>query len=68
MDRFTRNYLIILGAIDRTTKPQTDADRAKWEVSALQWADLTANGYGVSLLNDRKYPYGNKKFSHLKWF
>lgn len=53
-------YEIPCGAIDRTTKPQTDADRAKWEVPALHWADLTANGYGVSLLNDGKYGYDAK--------
>ncbi|HIK30705.1 MAG TPA: alpha-mannosidase [Oscillatoriales cyanobacterium M4454_W2019_049] len=53
-------YEIPCAAIDRTTKPQTDADRAKWEVSALHWADLTANGYGVSLLNDSKYGYDAK--------
>jgi alpha-mannosidase len=53
-------YEIPCGAIERTTKPQTDADRAKWEVSALHWADLTANGYGVSLLNDGKYGYDAK--------
>lgn len=50
-------YEIPCGAIERTTKPQTDADRAKWEVPALHWADLTANGYGFSLLNDGKYGY-----------
>jgi alpha-mannosidase len=53
-------YEIPCGAIDRNTKPQTDADRAKWEVPALHWADLTANGYGFSLLNDGKYGYDAK--------
>ncbi|MBW4532921.1 MAG: alpha-mannosidase [Pleurocapsa minor HA4230-MV1] len=45
--------------IKRTTKPETAAERAQWEVSALNWADLTdiKADYGVSLLNDCKYGY-----------
>ncbi|MDY6939412.1 MAG: alpha-mannosidase [Cyanobacteriota bacterium] len=54
------------GAIARPTRPQTPADRAKWEVPHLHWIDLTgenlasnltsnATKYGVSLLNDCKY-------------
>jgi alpha-mannosidase len=56
-DRAT--YEIACGAIERTTKPETPADRAKWEVPAHRWADLTDNSgeYGVSLLNDCKYGY-----------
>jgi alpha-mannosidase len=52
-------YEIPCGAIKRTTQPQTAAEKAKWEVSALNWADLTNNQekYGVSLLNDSKYGY-----------
>ena len=52
-------YEIPGAAISRPTKPQTAAERAKWEVSALNWADLTDNDgtYGVSLLNDCKYGY-----------
>lgn len=59
-DRAT--YEIPCGAIARTTTPQTAAERAKWEVSALNWADLTDNEqqYGVSLLNDCKYGYDAK--------
>ena len=47
------------GTIDRTTKPQTAAEQAKWEFSALNWVDLTDNNgeHGVSLLNDGKYGY-----------
>ena len=52
-------YEIPCGTIPRTTKPQTAAEQAQWEVSALNWADLTDNNstYGVSLLNDGKYGY-----------
>lgn len=52
-------YEIPCGTINRTTKPQTAAEQAKWEVSALNWVDLTDDrqNYGVSLLNDGKYGY-----------
>jgi alpha-mannosidase len=50
-------YEIPCGAIQRSTRPQTPAEQAKWEVSALRWADLGDESYGVSLLNDCKYGY-----------
>jgi alpha-mannosidase len=50
-------YEIPCGAIQRPTKPQTPAEKAKWEVPALRWADLGDETYGVSLLNDCKYGY-----------
>jgi alpha-mannosidase len=50
-------YEIPCGAIKRTTRPQTPAEKAKWEVPALHWADLSNGNYGVSLLNDCKYGY-----------
>ncbi|MEG4232288.1 alpha-mannosidase [Microcoleus sp. Pol11C3] len=43
------------GAIARTTKPQTSAEKAKWEVPILRWTDISNDGFGVSLLNDCKY-------------
>ncbi|MBD1828475.1 alpha-mannosidase [Microcoleus vaginatus GB1-A2] len=43
------------GAIQRTTKPQTPAEKAKWEVPILRWTDISNDGFGVSLLNDCKY-------------
>ncbi len=43
------------GAIARTTKPQTAAEKAKWEVPILHWVDISNHGFGVSLLNDCKY-------------
>jgi alpha-mannosidase len=47
------------GAIDRTTKPETVAEQAKWELPMHRWVDLTDNSgaYGVSLLNDCKYGF-----------
>ncbi|MEH2076301.1 MAG: alpha-mannosidase [Nostoc sp.] len=57
-------YEIPCGAIRRSTKSQTPAEQAKWEVPALRWADLTTETqqgiYGVSLLNDCKYGYDSK--------
>ncbi|MEK0192175.1 alpha-mannosidase, partial [Microcoleus anatoxicus] len=43
------------GAIERTTKPQTVAEKAKWEVPILRWTDISNDDFGVSLLNDCKY-------------
>lgn len=53
------HYEIPCAAIARSTRPETPAEKAKWEVAALQWADLTdpEQNYGVSLLNDCKYGY-----------
>ncbi len=43
------------GAIERTTKPETAAEKAKWEVPILRWVDISNHDFGVSLLNDCKY-------------
>ena len=51
------NYEIASGAIARTTQPKTAQEKAKWEVSALRWADMSNHEYGVSLLNNCKYGY-----------
>lgn len=57
-------YEIPCGAIQRPTRPQTDAEKAKWEVSALRWADLSdtasGNSYGISILSDCKHGYDAK--------
>jgi alpha-mannosidase len=47
------------GAIERTTTPETAAEKAKWELPMHHWVDLTDNSgeYGVSLLNDCKYGF-----------
>ena len=50
-------YEIPCGTIERSTRPQTDQDRAKWEVSALGWATLSDGKYGVSVLSDCKHGY-----------
>ncbi|MEP0910745.1 alpha-mannosidase [Leptolyngbya sp. GB1-A1] len=48
------------GAIDRSTRPQTEAEKAQWEVPALTWADLSDETYGVSLLSDCKHGYDHQ--------
>ncbi|MGD1939165.1 MAG: alpha-mannosidase [Cyanophyceae cyanobacterium] len=55
-------YQIPCGAIARPTRPKTDAEKAKWEVPALQWADLSAadNTGGLSILNNCKHGYDAK--------
>jgi alpha-mannosidase len=53
-------YDIACGNIQRTTKPKTEEEKAQWEVYGHQWADLSNNNYGVSLLNDCKYGYDCK--------
>jgi len=63
-------YDIQFGNIQRPTHKNTSWDEAKFEVSAHKWADLSEDGYGVSILNDCKYGYsieGNiMKISLLK--
>jgi alpha-mannosidase len=43
------------GAVARPNHPNTPWDRAKYEVPAHRWIDLSEPDYGVSLLNDGKY-------------
>ncbi len=50
-------YEIAHGSIERPNHYTTSYDFAKFEVSAHKWADLSENGYGVSILNDSKYGY-----------
>ncbi|MEL7036829.1 MAG: alpha-mannosidase [Cyanobacteria bacterium J06592_8] len=45
------------GVIERPTKPETEAEKAKWEIPAMNWVELGDENYGVSLLNDCKYGY-----------
>jgi len=48
-------YEIQFGTIERPTHFNTSWDRAKFEVPAQRWVDLSEGGYGVSLMNDCKY-------------
>ena len=53
----TATYEIPFGAIARPTQPQTEAEKAKWEVSALRWADLGNEDFGVSILTNGKHGF-----------
>lgn len=50
-------YDIQFGNVQRPTHKNTSWDAAKFEVCAHKWADLSEDGYGVSILNDCKYGY-----------
>jgi alpha-mannosidase len=63
-------YEIPYGTIGRSGRPRTQAERAKWEVPGHRWADVSADGYGVAVLNDGKYGWdyrdGRLRLSLLK--
>jgi len=54
------SYEIPYGWVRRSTGVRTSYDRAKKEVPALRWADLSDGAYGVSLINSAKYGYDIK--------
>lgn len=51
------DYEIQFGNVKRPTHKNTSWDRARFEVCAHKWADLSEPGYGTALLNDCKYGY-----------
>ncbi|CAN1209618.1 glycoside hydrolase family 38 C-terminal domain-containing protein [Tumidithrix helvetica PCC 7403] len=53
-------YEIPMGAIERSTLGETAEAKAKFEVSAQFWADISSDGIGLSVLNDCKYGYDAK--------
>ncbi|NLV91693.1 MAG: alpha-mannosidase [Firmicutes bacterium] len=53
-------YDIQFGNVKRSTHWNTSWDQARFESVGHQWADLSEQGYGVSLLNDCKYGYDIK--------
>ncbi|MBQ8351053.1 MAG: alpha-mannosidase [Clostridia bacterium] len=48
-------YEVQFGTVERPTHSNTSWDAMKFEVCGHKYADLSDNGYGVSLLNDCKY-------------
>jgi alpha-mannosidase len=52
-------FEIPYGTISRTTRPETEADKAKWEVPGQRWVDITdtSGELGLTLVNDSKYGY-----------
>lgn len=53
-------YDIQFGNVERPTHWNTSWDKAKFEVCAHKWADVSETGFGVSLLNDCKYGHDIK--------
>jgi alpha-mannosidase len=53
-------YEIPYAFIERPTTHNTDWERARYEVPAIRWTDLSDGGYGVSLINECKYGYDIK--------
>ncbi len=53
-------YEIQFGNIERPTHRNTLWDFAKFEVCAHKWADVSEEGFGISLLNDCKYGHSAK--------
>lgn len=58
--RTEATYDIQFGNVKRSTHWNTSWDLACFESVGHQWADLSEQGYGVSLLNDCKYGYDIK--------
>ena len=54
------SFEIPYGWIERPTTRNTPAEKAEFEVPALQWADISDTTHGFSLLNDCKYGYDAK--------
>jgi len=53
-------YDIQFGNVERPAHWNTSWDYARFEVCAHKWADLSEEGFGVSLLNDCKYGHDIK--------
>lgn len=54
----TARHEIQYGHVERPTHTNLPQDRARFEVCAHKWTDLSDNGFGVALLNDCKYGIG----------
>ena len=53
-------YEIPFGTIKRSTQMRDSWEKAKVEVPALRWVDLSQNDYGVSLIENSKYGFDIK--------
>lgn len=56
---------IQFGNIERSTTENTSWEFAQFEECAHQWADLSEDAFGLSILNDCKYGYDIKK-GHIR--
>ena len=50
-------YEIPFATIQRPATRNNSWEKARFEVAAQHWGDISGNGYGVSLLNESKYGY-----------
>jgi alpha-mannosidase len=57
IDNDHASYEIPFAAIRRSARSETLWDRARHEVPALRWADLSDDTAGISVLSDSKYGY-----------
>ena len=48
---------IQFGSIARSSRKNTPADLAKFEICANRWVDISDNRYGVAIMSDCKYGY-----------
>ncbi len=53
-------FEIPYGTVQRSTQRKTKWQKARFEVPAIRWADISKNNYGVSLINNTKYGYDVK--------
>jgi alpha-mannosidase len=53
-------YEIQFGNVERPTHTNTSWDFARFEVPAQKWADISEEGFGMSLMNDCKYGHHTK--------
>lgn len=54
-------YEIPFASVQRPTSRNTPWEKARFEVPAIRWADLSDGNYGVSLINNCKYGYDIEK-------
>ena len=57
MDNEWATYEIPFGACRRSTRREAPTDKAKYEVPALRWADLSDGACGAALINRHKHGY-----------
>lgn len=55
LDADVATYEIPYASIERSTRRNSEFEKARYEVPVHRWADVSLDGYGVSLLNESKY-------------
>jgi alpha-mannosidase len=51
------NCEIPFGVITRNTKPKNFAQKARWEMSAQKWVDVSQEDFGATLINKSRYGF-----------